>query len=39
MDRGGSHIDLPNRIKNKTAKINPINKKDSKAFQYIVPVV
>ena len=38
-NRGGSHIDLPNWIKNKTAKINPINKKDSKNFQYVVPVV
>ena len=39
INRGGSHIDLPNRIKSKTAKINPINKKDNKAFQHVIPVV
>ena len=38
INRGGSHIDLPNWIKNKTAKINPINKKDNKSFQCLVPV-
>ena len=37
-NRGGSHIDLPNWIRNKKAKINPINKKDNKSIQYTVAV-
>ena len=36
-NRGGSYIDSPDWIKNKKAKINPINKKD-KCFQYVVRV-
>ena len=31
---GGSYIDLPNCIKNKEVIINPVNKNDSKWFQY-----
>ena len=34
----GSCIDSPLWIKNKKATINPINKKDSKRFQYAVTV-
>ena len=34
LNRGGSYIDSPNRIKNKKATINPINKKHKKCFQY-----
>ena len=37
-NRGGSHIDSSDWITNKTATINPINKKDSKYFQYAVTV-
>ena len=32
----GSYIDSPDWIKNQKATINPINKKDSKCFQYVV---
>ena len=35
---GGSYIDSPDWMKNKKAPINPINKKDSKCFQYAVTV-
>ena len=35
---GGSYIDSPDWIKTKKAKINPINKKDNKYFQYTVTV-
>ena len=38
-NRGGSHIDSPDWIKNKKAAINPINKKDNKCFQYAVTVI
>ena len=31
-NRGGSHIDSPDWIKNKKATISPINKKDNKCF-------
>ena len=37
-NRGGSHIDSPDWIKNKEAAINPINKKGNKCFQYVVTV-
>ena len=37
-NRSGSYIDSPDWIKNKKATINPINKKDSKCFQYVVAV-
>ena len=37
-NRGGSYIDSPNWIKNKTATINPIIKKESKCFEYAVTV-
>ena len=37
-NRGGSYIDSPNWIKKKRAAINPINKKDTKYFQYAVTV-
>ena len=33
LNRGGSYIDSPDWIKNKNAKIDPINKKDNKCFQ------
>ena len=36
---GGSYIDSPDWIKNKKATKNPINKIDSKYFQYTVTVV
>ena len=36
---GGSYIDSTGSIKNKKRAINPINKKDSKCFQYAVTVV
>ena len=36
--RSGSYMDSPNWIKNKKATIYPINKKDSKCFQYAVTV-
>ena len=35
-NRIGSNIGSPGWIKNKKATINPINKKDSKCFQYSV---
>ena len=38
LDRGGSHIDSPEWIKNKKATINPKNKKDNKCFQYALTV-
>ena len=31
-NRGGSYVDSPDRIKNKKATINIINKKDNKCF-------
>ena len=34
LNRGGSYIDSPDWIKNKTSTRNPINKKDIKCFQY-----
>ena len=37
-NRDGSYIDSPDWIKNKKATINPINKKNSKCFQYAVTV-
>ena len=37
-NHGGPCIDSPDWIKNKKAKINPINKKDNKCFQYAVTV-
>ena len=36
---GGSYIDSPNLIKNKTATINSINQRDNKYFQYAVTVL
>ena len=38
LDRGESHIDSPEWIKNKKATINPQNKKDDKFFQYALTV-
>ena len=38
LDRGGSHIDSPEGIKNKKATINPQNKTDNKCFQYALTV-
>ena len=38
-NRGGLYIDSPDWMKNKKATRNPINKKDSKCFQYAVAVV
>ena len=38
LDRGVSHIDSPEWIKNKKATINPKNKKDDKCFQYALTV-
>ena len=35
---GGSYIDSPDCIKSKKAKINPIDKKDNKCFQYALTV-
>ena len=35
---GGSSTDSPDWVKNKKGKINPINKKDNKCFQYAVTV-
>ena len=35
----GSCVDSPDWTENKKATINPINKKDSKCFQYVVTVV
>ena len=37
-NRGGSYIDSPDWIKNKKGTINPINKKNSKSFQYSATV-
>ena len=37
-NQGGSYVDSPNQIKNKKATINPINKKHTKYFQYVVSV-
>ena len=37
-NRGESHIDSPDWIKNKKAAINPIIQKDDKCFQYAVTV-
>ena len=34
LNHGGSYIDSPDSIKNKKATINPINKKNTKCFQY-----
>ena len=36
--RGGLHIDSPDWIKSKKATTNPINKKDTKFFQYAATV-
>ena len=36
--RGGLHIDSPDWIKSEKATINPINKKDTKFFQYAATV-
>ena len=38
LNRGGSYIDSPDRIKNKKTTTNPIYEKDSKCFQYAVIV-
>ena len=38
LNRGRSHIDSPEWIKNKKATINPQNKKDDKCFQYALTV-
>ena len=35
-NRDGSYVDSADRIKNKKATINPINKTDNKCFQYTV---
>ena len=32
------HMQIPVWIKNKKAKINPINKKETKRFQYLITV-
>ena len=37
-NRGGSYIDCTDWIKNKKTKLNPINEKDNKCFQYAVTV-
>ena len=37
-NRGGSYIDSPDWIKNKTTTINPINKKESKCSIYAVTI-
>ena len=37
-NRGGSHTDSPDLIKNEKTITNPINKKDKKFFQYAVTV-
>ena len=36
---GGSYADSPDWMKNKTAKINPLNKNNNKCLQYAVTVV
>ena len=35
---GGSYIGSPDWVKNKKARVNPINKKDNSCFQYSVTV-
>ena len=37
-NRGGPYIDSPDWVKSKKVKINPINKKYNKCFQYAVTV-
>ena len=37
-NRGGSYIDSPYWIKNEKATVNPVDKKNSKCFQYAVTV-
>ena len=37
LNRGGSYIDSPSRIKNKNATINPPNK-DNECFKYAITV-
>ena len=38
LNRGGFYIDSTDWIKKQKTPINPINKKDSKCFQYTVTV-
>ena len=38
LNHGRSYKDFPDWIKNKKATVNPINKKDTKCFQYAVTV-
>ena len=38
LNRGGSHIDSSEWLKNKRAPINPQNEKDGKCFQYTLTV-
>ena len=38
LNRGGLYIDSTDSIKKQKTAINPINKKDSKCFQYTVTV-
>ena len=38
LNRCGSYIDSPERLKNKKATINPINKKNDNSFQYSITV-
>ena len=38
LNRGGSHIDSSEWLKNKRATINPQNEKDDKCFQYTLTV-
>ena len=38
LNRGGLYTGTPDWIKNKKATISPINKKDTKCFQYAVTV-
>ena len=38
LNYGRSYKDFPDWIKNKKATVNPINKKDTKCFQYAVTV-
>ena len=37
-NHGGSYVDSPDRIKNKKAAVNPINKGYNKCFQFAVAV-
>ena len=37
-NHGGSYVDSPDRIKNKKATVNPINKGYNKCFQFAVTV-